>query len=127
MDLKCRKWLEDIAQAANLIDEVTRGLTVADYVSDRFLRCGVERNFEIIGEALNRIRRVDSVLFAQIPDAKQVVDFRNLIAHGYDVIRDADVWLIIQRDLPNLRTAVAAIITTSGSENVEEAPPPKVE
>src|SRR2546427_718604 len=96
MELKCLKWLDDVRQAAELISQVTHGLSEADYLADRFLRCGVERNFEIIGEALSRVRKADPVLFARIPDGQQIVDFRNLIIHGYDVIRDTDVWQIIQ-------------------------------
>ena len=110
MELKCLKWLDDVRQAAELISQVTHDLSEADYLSDRFLRCGVERNFEIIGEALGRLRKADSLLFARIPDGQQIVDFRNLIIHGYDVIRDADVWKIVQSDLPGLHQVVATLI-----------------
>lgn len=110
MELKCLKWLDDVRQAAELISKVTDGLSEADYLVDRFLRCGVERNFEIIGEALGRLRKADPGLFARIPDGQQIVDFRNLIIHGYDVIRDADVWKIVQSDLPGLRQTVAMLI-----------------
>ncbi len=109
MELKCLKWLDDVRQAAELIAQVTQGLSEADYLADRFLRCGIERNFEIIGEALSRLRKADPTLFARIPDGQQIVDFRNLIIHGYDVIRDSDVWQIIQTDLPALNQTIAAL------------------
>ena len=48
MEPKCLKWLDDVWQAAELIQQVTHGITEADYLRDHFLRCGVERNFEII-------------------------------------------------------------------------------
>ncbi len=110
MELKCLKWLDDVHQAAELISQVTHGLSEADYLANRFLRCGVERNFEIIGEALGRLRKADPELFAQIPNGRQIVNFRNLIIHGYDVIRDSDVWQITQTDLPGLLQTVAKLI-----------------
>lgn len=55
MELKCLKWLDDVRQATELISQVTYGLTESDDLANRFLRCGVERSFEIIGEALARI------------------------------------------------------------------------
>ena len=115
MELKCLKWLDDVRQATELISQVTHGLSEPDYLANRFLRCGVERNFEIIGEALARLRKADPALFARIPDGQQIVDFRNLIIHGYDVIRDSDVWQIIQTDLPSLRQAVTTLIAEQAS------------
>ncbi|TXT36134.1 MAG: hypothetical protein FD138_1087 [Planctomycetota bacterium] len=110
MEPKCLKWLDDVWQAAELIQQVTNGITEAGYLRDRFLRCGVERNFEIIGEALNRIRKADPTLAAQIPDSDKIVAFRNLVIHGYDMIRDSDVWRIIQSNLPSLTQVVAGLI-----------------
>ena len=55
MHPKCLKWLHDILEACELIEDAARGRSLADYERDRLLRSAVERNVEIIGEALNRI------------------------------------------------------------------------
>lgn len=123
MELKCLKWLDDVWQATELIQQVTSGITEADYLRDRFLRCGVERNFEIIGEALNRIRKADPTLAAQIPDIDKIVAFRNLVIHGYDLIRDEDVWAIIQNNLPSLTKIVTGLIANERSQS--ESPSPR--
>lgn len=117
MELKCLKWLDDVWQATELIHQVTKGISEADYLRDRFLRCGVERNFEIIGEALNRIRKADPTLAAQIPDIDKIVAFRNLVIHGYDLIRDEDVWSIIQNNLPTLTKIVTGLIANERSQS----------
>ena len=123
MEPKCLKWLDDVWQAAELIQQVTKGINEADYRRDRFLRCGVERNFEIIGEALNLIRKADPVLAALIPDSDKIVAFRNLVIHGYDMIRDSDVWRIIQSNLPGLIQVVASLIDESRRQGESLLPP----
>jgi uncharacterized protein with HEPN domain len=123
MEPKCLKWLDDVWQAAELIQQVTNGIAEADYLRDRFLRCGVERNFEIIGEALNRIRKADPALAAQIPDSDKIVAFRNLVIHGYDMIRDSDVWRIIQLNLSGLIQVVASLIDAERRRNEDRLPP----
>lgn len=73
----------------------TAGKTLADYSSDPLLRSAVERQFEIIGEALNRLVRMDARIAAQIAQHRQIVAFRNVLIHGYDAISDEVVWGII--------------------------------
>lgn len=92
MHPKSPKWLHDILEACELIHTATAARTLADYEADRLLRSAVERNFEIIGEALNRIRQNDPVLAARIPENRAIIDFRNLLIHGYDSIDHSRVW-----------------------------------
>lgn len=56
------------------------------------LRSAVERQFEIIGESLNRLSRTDAVTAARIPDLRRIVTFRNVLVHGYATIDDVLVW-----------------------------------
>ena len=96
------KHLYDAREAVLAILRFVEEKTFDDYVCDELLRCAVERKFEIIGEALNRVRRDDPVVFARIRASRNVVSFRNILAHGYDSIDDQIVWGIIEDDLDNL-------------------------
>lgn len=62
----------------------------------------VERQFEIIGEALKRLSRVNPDLAQRVPDLREIVNFRNLLIHGYAAIDHAQVWRIAETLLPAL-------------------------
>jgi uncharacterized protein with HEPN domain len=83
---------------------------MADYVADRVLRSAVEREFMIIGEAVNRLGTLDAALAAQLTGSRLIVDFRNRLAHEYHNIDDEMVWTIAQDDSPLLASEVAAIL-----------------
>jgi len=104
------KWLEDIRDAATYIVDVTRGHSLSTYSSDRTIRQAVERNFEIIGEAVNRIGRDDEAVAAQFSDRRRIVAFRNILIHGYDNIEHEIVWVVIQESLPQLLREVSALL-----------------
>ena len=55
-------------------------------------RSAVERQFEIVGEALNQLRRVAPDFAERVPDLPRIVAFRNLLIHGYAAIDDRLVW-----------------------------------
>ncbi len=77
---------------------------------DETLRLAVERSFEIIGEALLRLERRDPAVIERITEPRQVIAFRNRLAHGYDVIDNAAVWAIINTTLPRLHAEVRALL-----------------
>ncbi len=72
------------------------------------LRPAVERQFEILGEALGRAVRLESDLHSRLPALGGAVDFRNVIAHEYDRLADATVWDIGVNELPALLEDLAA-------------------
>ena len=74
-------------------------MTFEAYRIDRKTQAAVERKFEIIGEALNRLSRIDADLLATITNYRSIISFRNILAHGYDTIEDRVVWGIIETDL----------------------------
>lgn len=84
--------LLDILNSAEVVANAVHGHTLEHYRNDIFLRSVVERHFITIGEALSRIRRIDSSVFDTIPDAAAIVAFRNVLVHGYDAIDDEVVW-----------------------------------
>ena len=103
-------WLEDLVRSCEYIASDTSEMTFDDYLSDRRTRQAVERNFEIIGEVLIRLGRADPTLVARISRHRQVIDFRNRLAHGYDDIDEELVWEIIQHAVPALREEAKAVI-----------------
>lgn len=105
------KLLEDIRDAGAFILSSVTGRTMDQFEENRLLRQAVERNFEIIGEALRRISQADPDIAARLGDTRRIIDFRNLIVHGYDRIDYEIVWLIIQENLPDLVSKVENLLT----------------
>jgi uncharacterized protein with HEPN domain len=110
MQPKTPKLLDDIRDAAAFIRQVTHGKTLEAYRNDRLLRQAVERNFEILGEAVGRLARIDPDLAARIGDHPQIIAFRNVLIHGYDLIDDAQVWQVITDDLARLERQVGELL-----------------
>lgn len=110
MTAATKKLLLDVSEAGESILQHTAGRTLTEYSDDRFLRRGVEREFEIIGEALNRLTRLDAPTSGRISELRRIVDFRNRIIHGYDSVDDAVVWGIIEGYLPRLVAEVSALL-----------------
>ncbi len=108
--------LEDIRDAAQFILDETADLSFNDYRLDRRLRQAVERNFEIMGEAMRRLRQVDPETIALFASARVVVDFRNVLIHGYDIVDDDRVWRTIQESLPVLVDEVERELRRFGAE-----------
>jgi len=92
----------DIIQAGKAVKGFIAGRTFQDYEADEQLRSAVERKFEIMGEALNRIRRDEPDVLHRIREYRNIVSFRNILVHGYDAIDDRIVWGVIEEDLDNL-------------------------
>ena len=105
-----RKFLWDARQAADAILQFTRGKTREDFARERMLRSVVERQFEIIGEALSQLARVDAELARQVPDLAKIVAFRNILVHGYAVIDDEIVWRVTQESLPDLKAILNRLL-----------------
>lgn len=68
------------------IARFTEGKDYAAYEANEFLRSAVERQFEIVGEAPNRLARLDDEVATQIPDLPRIVAFRNVLIHGYATV-----------------------------------------
>lgn len=102
MPRDARAYLWDARQATELLAEFSRGKTFDDYRTDALLRSGVERQFEILGEALNQLSKVDGRTAARIPDLARIVAFRNILIHGYATVDDALVWQVLVERVPRL-------------------------
>lgn len=94
--------LHDAVSACLLIIKFTEGISLQGYQENLLVKSAVERQFEILGEALNRIKKLDSDFWQDISDGQKIIAFRNVIAHAYDVIDDEIVFLVIQKQIPQL-------------------------
>jgi uncharacterized protein with HEPN domain len=102
MQPEARALLWDVLDAARFIQESTDNLSFEEYNRNRLLRSAVERQFEIVGEAVRRLTTNDRATAAKLSGVSQMIAFRNVLAHGYDVVDHARVWEIIHRDIPVL-------------------------
>ena len=105
-----RALLADVLDAARSIERFRQGIDLDGFRADELVRAGVERKLEIVGEALNRLSHDHPELAARIPDIARIVGFRNVLAHGYDVVDDEVVWDAITTDLPELAARVEAML-----------------
>ena len=113
MPPEVQKLLFDVLQATRDIQEFVRGLAYTQYVADTMVQAAVERKFEIIGEALNRLKHLDDAVLTAIPEHSRIIGFRNVISHGYDAIEPELVWDAIHNHLPALRQVVEALLSDS--------------
>jgi uncharacterized protein with HEPN domain len=94
--------LADILSAADFMQQRAAGLSRDQYLAQENLQVIFERKFEIIGEALSRLRKSEPALFAGIRHAAAAVDFRNVLIHGYASIDHDVVWATFTDWLPDL-------------------------
>ena len=105
MDLEVKKFLFDIKESIVSIEEYLgdkRDFNI--YIADKMLRRAIEREFEIIGEAMSRIGKLDPTIY--ISGKMQIISMRNRVIHGYDKIDNEIIWGTIVRHLPTLKTEV---------------------
>jgi uncharacterized protein with HEPN domain len=119
---QARKYLWDIAQAAELIARFTAERGFDDYLADAMLRAAVERQFTIVGEATVTLRRLDPALAAAIPDLAKIIAFRNILVHGYATVDNHVVWGIVERQLAVLRSTVERLIRDIDSKGTPNSP-----
>lgn len=110
MKLETRKYLYDIQRAAGLVREFTDGKTLADYEADTMLRSAVERQFEVIGEAMTSLANVDKSVAERITHYQRIIAFRNVLIHRYADVDDRLVWDVINTSLPILCRDVDALL-----------------
>lgn len=101
--------LKDIDQAIlEIYDFLPLERNFFAFQKDLKTRKAVERNIEIIGEAMDRILKINPEI--NISDSRKIVDTRNRIIHGYDVVSDDVIWLIVNRYLPVLEREIKELL-----------------
>lgn len=112
MDKEIKTWLHDVLQAINEIESYfDQGeKNFSRYVNDVRTKRAVERDLEIIGEAINRIAKKNSSV--QIENAEKIIGTRNRIIHGYDAVSDDLVWSIVINHLPKLKKEISQLLNS---------------
>ena len=109
MDNEVNTWLKDIEQAITEINSfIPEAKNFKDFQKDLKTRRAVERNIEIIGEAIGRILKAEPSI--KISHTRKIVDTRNRIIHGYDSVSEDILWGIIIRNLPELEKEVKELL-----------------
>ena len=109
MDNEIKKYLFDIQESIDSIQKYLgdrRDFKV--YMADKMLRRAVEREFEIVGEAMSRIEKLDSTI--EISSKRQIISMRNRVIHGYDKIDNEIIWGTIVRHLPTLKLEIDKLL-----------------
>lgn len=114
MDERILKWLFDIKITIDEIDGffLEKERDFNEYKKNLMLKRAVERNLEIIGEAVNRIITRDNSFENKISNAKAIISLRNQVIHAYDNISDENIWSILINHLPKLKEEVNSIINS---------------
>ena len=113
MDERILKWLFDIKLTIEEIDSYFEGseMNFLIYKNNLMLRRAVERDLEIIGEALNWILKKDPSFEKKINHSKAIIGLRNQVIHAYDNISDENIWSILINHLPKLKDEIDVLIS----------------
>ena len=111
MDRKLRKYLADILSSIIEIESfmVDRPKEYETFCNDTLFRRGVERNIEIMGEAMNQALKINPNI--PVTAARKIVDTRNFVIHSYDSLKPDILWGIVINHLPRLKEEVSAMLS----------------
>ncbi len=108
-----RAYLWDVERAAESIETFAAGSDAAHYARDALVRAAVERQFEIIGEALSRLVKSSPDLAQLVPHLRDIIAFRNVLIRCYATIDHARVWHVREAWLPSLHATISALLTAA--------------
>lgn len=103
MPYKTTKLLLDISLSCQEISGFIEGKSFEDFQGNRMLQLAIERSFDIIGEAIQRLAKIDEVTVAhKIPEYHKIIDLRSIIAHDYDIVDETVMWDFAVNHVPAL-------------------------
>ena len=115
MRLEARKLLYDIQQATRKLRDFTDGKSFADYQEDDLLRSAVERQFEIAGEAVRQLAKLDPALAEQLSEYQRIIAFRNILSHAYAQVDDRLVWDVLETRVDVLHDQVSVLLSNDNA------------
>ena len=105
-----KKYLFDMLDACQFLLAMTQGKSIKDYKTDRIFRSAIERELQIIGEALRQLESVAPQVAKRVPEHERIIRFRHVIVHGYDTVKPQSVWEVIEDKLEPLRVALQRML-----------------
>lgn len=110
MDRKLRKYLSDILSSILEIESFmeNRPREYATFCNDTLFRRGVERNMEIMGEAMNQALKINPDI--PVTSSRKIVDTRNFVIHAYDSLKPDILWGIVINHMPLLKKEIEALL-----------------
>ena len=105
------KRLREALAAASLINTMMRDQTLDDFLANEWFRSAVERKLEIVGEALNSVRRIDPAISDRFPTIHEWPALRNALSHVYFEIDNEIIWVTATRDIPTLIQTLNELLT----------------
>lgn len=105
-----QKYLYDMLSSCEFLLEFTQGKSVDDYAEDRPFRSAVERELQIIGEALIQLDKAAPDVAAQIPEYRNIIGFRHVLVHSYDNLHPQTVWNLVQTKLTVLAERIKVLL-----------------
>lgn len=112
MQLKSLKYILDIESVINEINSIKERTSndFNQFQKDIVLQRAIERDLEIIGEAIRNLIELDPEI--SITSSKKIIGLRNIISHAYDSIEPELIWAIIQKDIPLLSEEILKLKST---------------
>ncbi|MBI5970842.1 MAG: DUF86 domain-containing protein [Deltaproteobacteria bacterium] len=109
MNDAAKKYLYDIEKSIDSVALHLRGINDFNQFSRNLtVKRAVEREFEIIGEAINQLKAVEPEI--KIPDTRKIIAMRNRIIHGYDSVDDTIIWNVVIKDMPVLKCEIEKLM-----------------
>jgi uncharacterized protein with HEPN domain len=105
-----RSYLWDAIRAAEAAQAFVRGKTYEAFIEDDLVRSAVERQLQIVGEALSQLAKVDPQLASKVGELRRIIAFRNILVHGYAAVDYDTVWRLIEDKLPELQTNLRMLL-----------------
>ena len=110
------KYLYDILSSCEFLLQFTAGQSEEKYAQDRAFRSAIERELQIIGEAVLQLERIAPQVAAKISEHRNIIGFRHVLVHGYDSLRAETVWNVIEVKLPVLVDDVRKLLKELGED-----------
>lgn len=105
-----RSYLWDALKAAESVQAFVRGTAYEVFIEDDLVRSAVERQLQIIGEALSQLAKVDPQIASNVVELRRIIAFRNILVHGYAAIDHDTVWRLIEDKLPELQANLRMLL-----------------
>ena len=105
-----QKWLYDIQNCCEFLLTFTQDKSVVDYQHDRAFRSAVERELQIIGEAMLQLDNRFPEIAERISDHRSIIGFRHVLVHGYDSLNPKTVWNVVEMKLEKLLAQVTTLL-----------------